>query len=237
MTAAPPRRRSRVATSAVVADGIALVGLVLVAIGASVRGDALALVLLGALLGLAAVPGAVLSGIALGRRARARAVRPARIGVGIALLSACALAVGPGVLALAWTATPNPAVAVLHPYEQEVVALGGTPLCTNGDPGRGPDNTSPWREAYFSVPASAPVLQHLESRAAVDGFALRPSAEKASPFSGTTRYSAGRRGATLSAEIATQGTSLDCDPDYGRTQRAAPGTVLVDLTVSLDPAR
>lgn len=239
MTTTPPRRRARVAVTALVLDAVAVVGLVLVAVGAFVREDALALVFLGALLGIAMLPGAVLSGIVFARWARARSIGPARVGVCIAALSLCSLAVGPGVLLAAWNATPNPADAALHPYAQAITALGGRQLCSNGDPGRGPDNTSPWHEVYFTVPASAPVLQRLTVIAAADGFALRPSPEKASPFDGTERYAAGRtsgRAADLSVEIATQGTALHCERDSGRTRRAAAGTEIVDLSLSLDPA-
>jgi len=233
-------RGSRLLVIAIVFDSIAVAGLCLVAIGAYLRGGALGLVFLGGAAGLAALPGAVLSGIALRGAARRRAWPRRRFAVTVAGLALAAALIGPVALLLGWNATPNPAATAAVPLEDEIRAAGGSALCTNGDAGRGPDNFSPWHEAYFTAPRSQASPARLQQLAAAAGYVdLRRAAGRASSFGDSERFTL-RSGAAsahrtdLTVEVSPTGTQLDCDSDYGRTFRPAHDQVVIDLTTTID---
>ena len=233
--------RSKASRPAVLFDLVAVLGLIAVAVGAFVRGEALGLVFLGALAGVTVIPGAVLSGIALRHAARSRKWRRSRFVMTVVGLGLTAALVGPVVLTLSWNATPNPAAAVAAPLEAQIRAAGGRQLCSDGDPGRGPDNFAAWHEAYYTVPQASPILRHLQSATTTAGFTpFRRVPNRASSFPDSQRFTAQPVATTtqhdgLSVELSPTGTQLNCGSAYGRTFRTSDHEVVVDLTTTIDP--
>lgn len=226
---------------AIVFDLIAATGLCLLALGAYFRGGALGLIFLGGALGLAALPGATASGIVLRRSARRYSWPRGRYAMTIVGLGLATLLIGPTLLALSWSATPNPAAAAAAPLEHEIEAAGGKPLCTNGDAGRGPDNFSPWHEAYFTAARNSATLQRLRQQVRSAGFTnLRHVPERASSFADAQRFTLGSttteaHRADLALELSPSGTQLNCDSNYGRTYRPARNQVVIDLLLTMGP--
>jgi len=139
---------------AVLCDLAALVGLVMVAIGGYLHANGLGLIYFGAMLGLLAVPGAIFSTVVVVSAARSHGVRMRLVVPVVSVLCALSLAIGPAAIVIGWTLTPNPAVDHIDALRAEIDKTGGSEICSNGDPGLGPDNTTPWSDVWYRVPVT-----------------------------------------------------------------------------------
>jgi hypothetical protein len=208
----------------IVFDLPAIAGLVLVVAGATRSWEGLTLLLAGAALGLCAIPGAVFSTIAFLQLTRRRLPRPARITIAIVLCS-CSVLAGPVGVAAGLAAIPNPAADRIAALEREVGAEGGTAICTNGDPGLGPDNVRPWRDAWYRVPA----------RAGLSGRLARSAAGRELGLTGTaTTLRSTRPGIPVVVEIASS-SHLYCGAyRWDTVDRAPAGSRIVRVSADAD---
>lgn len=139
---------------AVLCDVAAVVGLVMVAIGGYLHANGLGLIYFGAMLGLLAVPGAIFSTVVVVSAARSHGVRMRLVVPVVSVLCALSLAIGPAAIVIGWRLTPNPAVDHIEGLRAEIERTGGSEICSNGDPGLGPDNTTPWSDVWYRVPVT-----------------------------------------------------------------------------------
>src|ERR1700729_3004335 len=69
--------------------------------------------------------------------------------------------------------TTNRAQLKAWPLVKDMRQLGGMVLCSNGDPGFGPDNTAPWYTTYFTVANKGDLADQITKYAAANGFTLK----------------------------------------------------------------
>ncbi|TFC06529.1 hypothetical protein [Cryobacterium sp. MDB2-33-2] len=139
---------------AVLCDVAAVVGLVMVAIGGYLHANVLGLIYFGAMLGLLAVLGAIFSTVVVVSAARSHGVRMRLVVPVVSVLCALSLAIGPAAIVIGWRLTPNPAVDHIDALRAEIEKTGGSEICSNRDPGLGPDNTTPWSDVWYRVPVT-----------------------------------------------------------------------------------
>lgn len=127
-----------------------------------------------------------------------------------------------------WFIAPNPAHTAVQPLLDLVSRKGGTELCDNGDPGRGPDNTRPWYTEYFSVPVDR-----------VDRDSLMTDA-RVFRIPGTTvpKDDPEERAARLSVDDSHGGSMpLYCDVEgYGRRAQPGAGRTIIAIDLDLPPS-
>ena len=139
---------------AVLCDVVAVVGLVMVAIGGYMHAHGLGLIYVGAMLGLLAVPGAIFSTVVVVSAARSHGIRMRLVVPVVSVLCALSLATGPAAIMIGWMLTPNPAVDHMDALRAEIERTGGGEICSNGDPGLGPDNTTSCSAVWYRVPVT-----------------------------------------------------------------------------------
>jgi hypothetical protein len=148
----------------------------------------------------------------------------------VMVLGWVALAVG----VLVWVAfshpfAANPAADAGRRLSAQIRAQGGEELCTDGDPGLGPDNVQPWYMAWVEVPMSSADDAALRSAFVRAGF--RPTVGKpGAAVAGKVTATADRLGTT--------DVEIDCAggfQQWGRTHTAARGSEVLVLQVQLPP--
>lgn len=180
--------------------------------------------------GLASTAGFVL---ALTARARSDARRRTLLTVAVLLAPVMVLGwIVLGLIALIWIVfthpfADNPAADAGSRLSAQVRASGGAELCTDGDPGLGPDNVQPWYSAWVEVPESS-----------ADEGALSAAFQRAGfrPVAGTAGVAvAGKARATID-RLGTTHVEIDCASGFeqwGHTHTAAPGSEVLELQVQL----
>ncbi|MEO6115049.1 MAG: hypothetical protein ABIP33_01585 [Pseudolysinimonas sp.] len=184
----------------------------------------------------------LMAGIRLIRRQGTRlSIIAIRVASPVAVLSTAALVVGVYFLAsLLGLTQGNQAADLGRPLTADYTSHGARLICDNGDGGYGPDNRSPWYDAFLEAPASLGTEAQARKALKLSGFSdLRPSddAPPAHGFaltSGTTDRSAGV------VVFEKGGTSLYCsngNVKYGTKYTPPAGSVLVHVSVYLPPRK
>ncbi|MCU1474047.1 hypothetical protein [Amnibacterium sp.] len=180
---------------------------------------------------------AAVAGVALGIAASVRSAAPARrmlvtaiVLAPVALLGCAAVTLfGVLWLTVAHPFAHNPAADSGSRVSAALRAHGGPEVCTQADPGLGPDNVQPWYTAWLEVP---------DSSAGPDGVrsALEQAGFSAATWSyPTTTAVSGNRTATVSV-LGAQDVGIDCAiglGQWGDTHDAAKGDQFVEVQVQL----
>lgn len=151
------------------------------------------------------------------------------LGLTLALTAGCAFLGG-----------PNPAEKEAHSLES-TLSVHPKRLCDNGDPGRGPDNTTPWYDDYLTVADSPALVGDLTTAAQAQGFALSDDraavqhGRPMSPYSPTNVYLKGEHdGRILRITVFRHSTAvLACSKGWGRKVTPYDGQAVVEVSLTL----
>lgn len=66
----------------------------------------------------------------------------------------------------------NQAQKDFDPIARQIVDMGGTKLCNNGDSGYGIDNTTPWYQVYYTVPNTSDLTSEVKNIASQQEYQL-----------------------------------------------------------------
>lgn len=237
-------RRLRIVTwIAAAVTAVAVAALVLLAVVSATSGfpidGPLAVLGGGAVVLVLAAWAASTAGFVLALVARARSDQRRRTLLGAAVLLAPVMVLGwiaVGLGVFAWVAfshpfADNPAADAGRRLSEEVRAHGGDELCTDGDPGLGPDNSQPWYTAWVEVPI-----------ASTDDAALRAAFVRAGfrPVGGRIGAAAAGRASATVDMLGTTDVEIDCASGFqqwGHEHTAAKGSEVLALQVRLPPRR
>lgn len=151
--------------------------------------------------------------------------------------------------------TGNDAENASKPIIAQIDNIGGKKICSNGDGGHGIDNTTPWYDAYYTVPDTPQLtvkVKDIASRAgynlAVDqatinqlhglpdsnGVITEPyGGEKYNPKSDYLMGNNGDKKLSITINRQTD-VALYCGSgQYGRKQAAGNGIAIIDLSFTL----
>ncbi len=184
---------------------------------------------------LASLTGAVLARIARRRAPSEREAKRMRV-VGRALLPVATFGTALAVIALLLVIglthpfADNPAADAGHRLSSELRANGGSELCSDADPGLGPDNVQPWYTAWLAVPTASTEDRALS--AALTRVGLTPS---------PNQVGIGAVGTTTARidDLGSTDVEIDCSTltqQWGHHETAPAGETIVEVQVQL-PAK
>jgi len=132
----------------------------------------------------------------------------------------------------------NPAQASLRPFSDKVDQIGGTRLCDAGDPGIGPDNTSPWYSVAYVLPDTPDFNYDIVALAQKYGYVMAPPPDTSGGGGDdpTMSITSRRGGDTL--VLAISRSPVDCGlAGYLRERDVGNGRVILNLELRSPPRR
>lgn len=137
----------------------------------------------------------------------------------------------------------NKAQNSFKPLANALNQLGAKKLCSNGDNGKGIDNSAPWYEGYYSVSKTSHIEQQISSAAESMGYMLGPDSKAKSDQAGVPGYNNSiyligyHNGGELEVRIAYKGDEvpLYCGTgdSYGKSVSPKANEAIVDINLSL----
>lgn len=121
----------------------------------------------------------------------------------------------------------NIAETGFRPMADDLRASGADLACEQGDPGYGPDNTSPWYKAIFTAPGSVDLSGRLMAIAAKQGFALS-QLRIADPAASQKLYQGAHSKRTLTVAIYRNGATMS---DCGGSTAARHRSTIIELSL------
>lgn len=144
----------------------------------------------------------------------------------------------------------NQAVEALTPLSNDVVTLGATQICKNGDGGKGIDNQIPWHSIYFRIPDKPDLTERIKNIAKNNNFPLSVDKKEIETVKSSNSLGVPGRGKyssnsdylvsnqekrTLKVQVVRDGSiPLYCGvKDYGKVVSPSENEAIVNLTLDL----
>jgi hypothetical protein len=157
-----------------------------------------------------------------------RLVERKRLIIGVVLVPILAIAcLCVGVLVYAFGGfRPNDAKAAFEPIGHAIESAGGHQLCASGDPGYGPDNTTPWYDVVYQISSDSSLRDRLVAIGGDNGFSLTRRETPDDPTGVRFLQARSNNQRTLTMWFSSRASELKCG-----SSKVAPtnGTEFVDV--------
>lgn len=120
----------------------------------------------------------------------------------------------------------NDAQKEIQPFLAQIQKAGGEELCDAGDSGIGLDNSRPWYQVYYAMPASPQLASKIKAGADQAGFSLT--------IDGDNHLYGGKDGRILTVNIGKEGGQMQCAiVRQGNEKQITKDDVVVDIEYTL----